>query len=136
MALQYELCATSGPVAVRNPSAANYRVLSGHRRRGKFWCSPKLTQRFIPSSGIARDLARLGKDLEREGIQPLGWVVDCSLTKAGVREPILAAKAATETTCIGEVFSVSDLTVILLWTSRPAHEATATERHARSGGVD
>lgn len=66
------------------------------------------------------EAAKLGQDLRRAGITPFGWVVNRSLSAAGVSEPLLAAKASSEAPCISEVLALSERTVVLPWSADAA----------------
>ncbi len=82
----------------------------------------------LPEPTPVHEAQRLQQDLQRAGIKPYGWVVNRSLALAGVSEPLLAAKAATELASIEEVKGQSSLVVILPWSSTedeiPSHACT------------
>ncbi len=71
----------------------------------------------LPEPTPVHEAQRLQQDLQRAGIKPYGWVVNRSLALAGVSEPLLAAKAATELASIEEVKGQSSLVVILPWSA-------------------
>lgn len=72
----------------------------------------------LPEPTPVHEAQRLQADLRRAGIEPFGWVVNRSLALAGVKEPLLAAKAARESEPIGEVLNLSRRVVIQAWTRR------------------
>lgn len=57
----------------------------------------------LPETTPVLEAARLQGDLERAGITPFGWVVNSSLAATDTTHPILAARAATETSEITQV---------------------------------
>jgi len=69
----------------------------------------------LPEPTPVHEAMKLRKDLERAGIQTYGWVVNRSLAKAGVREALLAGKAAQEFGPVKEVLDTGEPTTILAW---------------------
>ncbi|HBL31070.1 MAG TPA: arsenical pump-driving ATPase, partial [Acidobacteria bacterium] len=60
---------------------------------------PALTRVLIvtlPEATPIDEAARLQRDLRRAGIEPWGWVLNRSLARAGVQDPVLARRAAVE----------------------------------------
>lgn len=79
---------------------------------------PKFTRVILvalPEPTPVHEAQRLQGDLARAGIEPFGWVVNRSLSAAGVKEPILAGKASKELDCIKEVLALSRRVVVQPW---------------------
>ncbi len=75
-----------------------------------------------PEATPVHEAAALQADLKRAGIEPMAWVVNQSLLAAGVRDPLLVARAAAESTLIQEVVQLSsNHTCVLAWTATPAN---------------
>lgn len=89
----------------------------------------------LPEPTPVHEAAKLSDDLGRAGIKPFGWVINRSLSLAGVKEPILGAKAAAEVPCIEEVLSISERTVVLPWSRQFTHLAAGSEGKALTGGL-
>jgi arsenite-transporting ATPase len=57
----------------------------------------------LPEATPVHEAAALQDDLRRAGIEPHAWIINQSLTAAGVTDPLLQARAAAETPHLGEV---------------------------------
>jgi arsenite-transporting ATPase len=69
---------------------------------------PAFTQVLIvtlPEATPVHEAAALQADLRRAGIEPAAWVANASLAAAGVSDPVLAARAATETRYLEEIIT-------------------------------
>ena len=69
---------------------------------------PVFTQVLIvtlPEATPVHEAAALQADLRRAGIEPAAWVANASLAVAGVTDPVLAARAATETRYLHEIIT-------------------------------
>lgn len=73
----------------------------------------------LPEPTPVHEAMRLRADLQRAGIQPFGWVVNRSLALAGVKEPVLASKAAQEFASIQEIAATGERFALLPWSLRP-----------------
>ncbi len=69
----------------------------------------------LPEPTPVHEAQRLQEDLLRAGIETFGWVVNRSLSLAGVSEPLLAGKASKEIGPISEVRMLSSRVVIQPW---------------------
>ena len=73
----------------------------------------------LPEPTPVHEAAALAEDLERAGILPFAVVVNQSLAAAGVRDPLLAAKARHEASSIAEAERLSPRFALLPWSSTP-----------------
>ena len=71
----------------------------------------------LPEPTPVHEAKRLQEDLKRAGIEPFGWVVNRSLARAGVTEPLLAGKASQEAGPVREVHALSRRVVVQPWRS-------------------
>lgn len=69
----------------------------------------------LPEPTPVHEAMRLETDLQRAGIEPYGWVVNRSFAAAGVTEPILAGKAAKESSPVDEVKTLNRRYTVLPW---------------------
>lgn len=80
----------------------------------------------LPEPTPVHEAMKLRADLQRAGISAFGWVVNRSLSVAGVTEPLLAGKAAQETACLREVFDTGIAATVLPWSAQTRTTSSST----------
>lgn len=94
----------------------------------------------LPEATPVHEAATLQADLGRAGIKPYAWVVNQSLTAAGPVDPLLVARAGSESRYLAEVTDEhADRLAVLPWSSTPpvgADALAALATGARSRPVD
>jgi arsenite/tail-anchored protein-transporting ATPase len=68
----------------------------------------------LPEATPVHEAAELERDLARAEIKPFGWVINQSLTEAGVSDPLLVARRNAEERYIREVLELHGPHVVLL----------------------
>ena len=75
----------------------------------------------LPEATPVLEATRLQDDLARAGIEPFGWVVNASLSAAGTRHPLLAARAKLEHPHIQRIVEeLATRSWIIPWTPEPS----------------
>lgn len=80
----------------------------------------------LPEPTPVHEAMKLRADLQRAGISAYGWVVNRSLSAAGVIEPLLAGKAAQEAVCLREVFETGIAATVLPWSAQTQATSSST----------
>lgn len=88
------------------------RSLLGRLRDPKF---TRVLLVALPEPTPVHEAASLQADLQRAEIQPFAWVINQSLAAAGVRDPLLSAKAQAERGPVAEARALSARLVVVPW---------------------
>lgn len=87
----------------------------------------------LPEATPVHEAAALQADLGRAGIKPYAWVVNQSLAAAGTTDPLLVARAESESRYLAEVAEEhADRVAVLPWTASPPVGAEALAALAMS----
>ncbi len=71
----------------------------------------------LPEATPIHEAMQLERDLARADIKPFAWIVNQSLTPLDVRDPVLRARRAHETTHLEELAGHGERTVLEPWTA-------------------
>lgn len=82
----------------------------------------------LPEATPVHEAAMLGRDLERAGIHPFGWVINASLRPLHPLDPVLRARRAHERPFIEEVQAMGGRVALVAW---QAEAPTGAEGLAR-----
>jgi len=97
---------------------------------------PEYTQILLvtlPEATPVLEASRLQDDLRRAGIRPYGWVISQSLLGAGVRDPLLVARAGAEREFIDKVaHQLSARCALIPWVATEPIGAEALRSLARA----
>jgi arsenite/tail-anchored protein-transporting ATPase len=74
----------------------------------------------------------LQEDLSRAGIVPFGWVVNQSLARAPLRDPLLAERRASERPYLDEVRAVSQRQALVPWVAEAPRGVRGLAQLSRS----